>query len=114
MLGKFSAVALISLVSSVLSVTGLMLPFFLPLPGLDWMNRADLKLSGIGVAAMFLVQLPLSVLGAGLLLAVSTYSRNQKEAQSYLGPVMIVVSVSAMLSMFLKANSTGCWRWYRS
>nr|CAA9236354.1 hypothetical protein AVDCRST_MAG63-1210 [uncultured Armatimonadetes bacterium] len=104
--GKFLAVAAVSLVSSFLSIVGLLIPFYLPIPGLDWMAKADLKLSATAIAVMLFVQLPLAVLGAGLLLAISTFSRNQKEAQTYLSPVLIVVTVAAMLSMFLKAESS--------
>jgi sodium transport system permease protein len=83
-MGKFLAVAWVSLVNSVLSVTGIMIPFFVRIPGLDWMAASDLKLGAWSVIVLFLVQLPLAVLGAGTLLAISTYARNQKEAQSYL------------------------------
>ncbi len=45
-------------------------------------------------------------MGAGVLLAISTFARNQKEAQTYLSPVLVVVTVCAMMSMFLKADSS--------
>lgn len=103
-LGKFLAVASVSLVSSQLSVVGLLWPFLIRVPGLEWMTGAGLKLGGLSILLLLLVQVPLAVLGAGLLLAVSTYARNQKEAQSYLGPVMLVATVCAMLSMLLRAE----------
>mgnify|MGYP003349801162 CR=1 FL=1 len=49
--------------------------------------------------------MPLAVLFAGVLLAISTYSRNQKEAQTYLGPVMILVIIPSMMSMFVKSDA---------
>lgn len=103
-LGKFLAVATVSLVSSQLSVVGLLWPFLVPLPGLEWLTGAGLQLGVGSVVLMLLVQVPLAVLGAGLLLAVSTYARNQKEAQSYLGPVMVVATVCAMLSMLIRVE----------
>lgn len=104
-MGKFLAVATVALVSSQLSVVGLLAPFFLHVPGLDWLTRSNLKLEPAGIALMLLVQLPLAVLGAGLLMAISTFARNQKEAQSYLGPVMIMATVAAMLSMLLRVEA---------
>jgi sodium transport system permease protein len=104
-MGKFLACAAVSLVSSFLSIVGLMLPFYLPLQAFEWLARGGLTLTPMTVFVMLIVQLPLAVLGAGLLLAISTFSRNQKEAQTYLGPVFLLVTVAAMLSMFVKAES---------
>lgn len=105
-LGKFFAVAGVSLVSSLLSVVGIILPFYVPLPAFAWLARDGLALGPAAISAMLLVQLPLAVLGAGLLLAISTFARNQKEAQGYLGPVFLTVTVAAMMSMFLPAESS--------
>jgi sodium transport system permease protein len=104
-LGKFLAVAGVSLVSSFLSVVGIMLPFYLPLKAFEWLTHGGLTLTPMAVFVMLIVQFPLAVLGAGLLLAISTFSRNQKEAQTYLGPVFLLVTVAAMLSMFIKAEA---------
>lgn len=106
-MGKFLAVAGVCLVSSFLSVVGLMLPFVVPLAAFDWMAQGGggLKLSAGAVVVMLLVQLPLAVLGAGVLLVISTFARNQKEAQTYLGPVLIAVSVAAMLSLLLRSEA---------
>jgi len=104
-LGKFLAVTCVGLVSSLLTLTGIVAPFFLPIPSLAWLAESDLRLSLVGISAMLLMQIPLAVLGSGLLLTISTWARNQKEAQSYLGPVMLVVSVLAMLSTLLPAEA---------
>jgi sodium transport system permease protein len=106
-IGKFLTVAAVCLVSSCLSVVGLMLPFVLPIKAFEWLSQGGLHLSAASVAAILLVQLPLAVLFAGLLLALSTFARNQKEAQTYIGPMMLLVIVPAMLSMMMK--SEGSW-----
>jgi len=54
---------------------------------------------------MFLVLVPLSVFGAGVLLAVSTIARNQKEAQTWLTPVMLVGSLGGILSLVLPPDA---------
>jgi sodium transport system permease protein len=105
-IGKFMAVATVCLVSSFLSVVGLMLPFVLPIKAFAWLAKGGLHLSAASVTAILLVQLPLAILFAGLLLALSTFARNQREAQTYIGPLMLVVVVPAMLSMMLKSEAS--------
>ncbi len=105
-LGKYFAVATVCMTSSLLSVVGLLIPFYSHLPVYNWLTRGGgLTLSPISILSILFVQLPLAVLFAGALLALSTYARNQKEAQTYLGPVMILVMVPSMMSMMVKADS---------
>jgi sodium transport system permease protein len=109
--GKFAAVVAATLLSSVLSLVGLIGRVTLggPMLGMDEGADGGLKLSGLAMAAMFLVQVPLAVMGAGLLLMVSTFARNQKEASTYLMPLMMFSSIAAMMTMFLKASSPLWW-----
>ena len=108
-LGKFLAVSAVSLLSSMLSLVGLIWPFYIRLPMFDWMTKSGLSLGPAAVIAVLVVQIPLAILGAGLLLTVSTYARNQKEAQTYLAPVIIVVTLLAMMTMFLKVDTPMYW-----
>jgi sodium transport system permease protein len=91
-------------VGSLLSIAGLMIPFFSGLKVYAWLVRGGMQLNPLGIGVTLLIQIPLSVLFAGLLIAISTFSRNQKEAQSYLGPLLIAIIVPAMMSMFLGAE----------
>lgn len=108
-LGKFMAVASVSLVSCLLSLAGFVWPFYVKLPFFSWMTKEGLSLHPISVLAMLLVQIPLAVLGAGILLTISTFARNQKEAQTYLAPILLIVTVLAMTTMFLKAETPLFW-----
>jgi sodium transport system permease protein len=55
----------------------------------------------IGNFALILVaMLPLVTLFAAVLLSISTFSRNIKEAQSYQMPLMLLGMMAAMISMF--------------
>ena len=108
-LGKFLAVASVSLVSCVLSLAGFVWPFYVKLPFFSWMTKEGLSLHPASVLAILLVQVPLAVLGAGILLTISTFARNQKEAQTYLAPVLLIVTVLAMTTMFLKAETPLFW-----
>ncbi len=100
-LGKFAATAVLAALSGGLSLVGVLWPFLVPLPLFKTMTEGGLRMSPTAVTAMGLVLLPMSVFGAGVLLAVSTISRNQKEAQTYLTPVLLVASVLAMLSLVM-------------
>ncbi len=52
-----------------------------------------------------LVQIPLAVLFAGILMAVSTFARNQKEAQTYQGPLLMAVLLPAMMSTMIGTDA---------
>ena len=104
-LGKFGAVVIVCLVSSVLSLVGLVIPFVSGLKVFGWLTQGGVQFSPTAMLAVLLVMLPLSVLFAGLLLAVSTFARNQKEAQTYLGSLFPVVLVPAVLGMVLGGDT---------
>lgn len=99
--GKFVAVVGVCLITSILSVAGLQIAFSLPMKAMKVLAAGGMHLGPEAIGVCLLVMLPLSVLFAGLLLAVSTFARNQKEAQTYLAPMMMVVIVPMMASMFL-------------
>ncbi len=107
--GKFLAVAAVAMLGGMLSVIGFIWPFYVKLPAFEWMVKSGLTLTFTGVAAMFLVLIPLAVMGAGMLLTVSTFARNQREAQSYLAPVMLIATSGAMLSLVLKSEAPLFW-----
>jgi sodium transport system permease protein len=104
-MGKFFSIASASLISSILSVIGLFIGLAMVLPRLDGASNIKFTIGPETMLVIFLVQIPLAVLGAGLLLTISTFARNQKEAQTFLAPVLVCVTVAAMSSMFLKADS---------
>lgn len=108
-IGKFSAVVAATLLSSVLSLVGLIARVSMGFSFTGDAADTALKLTPMAIAGMFLVQLPLAVMGAGALMAVSTFARNQKEAQTYLMPLMMGASVGAMMSMFVRAEAPLYW-----
>ena len=107
--GKFMAVAAIAMLGGVCSVLGFIWPFYAPIPAFSWIAKSGLTLTATGIAAMFLVEIPLAVMGSGILLTVSTFARNQREAQSYLAPVMLIATMGAMMSLVLKSEAPLFW-----
>jgi sodium transport system permease protein len=60
---------------------------------------------GPGVAArVFLVTLPFALIGAGLLTVVASFTRSYKEAQSWLGVVMLVPTVPIAIASVLSVQ----------
>lgn len=100
-IGKFLAVCAVCLVSSMLAVVGLVVPFFSGLKPYEWLAKGGVSLDPVAVIITLAMQIPLAVLFAGILLTLSTFARNQKEAQTYLGPLFLVVLVPAMMTMFV-------------
>jgi sodium transport system permease protein len=62
-------------------------------------NVAALSLSPGAIVLTFLLVVPLAILIGGLLLAISSFARSLKEAQSYQLPAMFVIFVPALMSM---------------
>ncbi len=104
-LGKFGAVVGVCLISSVLAIIGFMLPFISHLKVFDFLTQGNIHLQPMAIGVILLVLLPLSVLFAGLLLAVSTFARNQKEAQTYLGMLFPLIAIPSVLSMVIGDNA---------
>jgi len=51
------------------------------------------------MAALFVLVLPMAILFSAALVAISTFAKSYKEAQSYLGPLMFMVILPAIVSM---------------
>ena len=98
--GKFAAVVCVCLISAAMTVCGLVIPFVSHLKMYDWLAAGGLKLEPVSVLVIALSIIPMALLFAGVLLGVSTFSRNQKEAQSYLGTLLPLIGLPAMASLF--------------
>lgn len=98
--GKFLLVLLISVTTTALSIASFALTV---LAGANVVGRLNLNIvlavSGKSIAAVFLMILPLAILFSAALMAIALYARSYREAQSYLGPLYIVVILPAVFSM---------------
>lgn len=103
-IGKFGAVVGVCLVSSVLAIVGLAVPFYSGLKAYSWLAKGGLTLGPFALPVVLLALIPISVLFAGALLAVSTFARNQKEAQTYLITLMPLVMLPAIASMAIGSD----------
>ena len=98
--GKFLLVLTASLVTAILSLTSFGISTKLAPTYLKEMTRGYGFTIGLkAVVAVGLMVLPMAILFAAGLLAMAVFARNYKEAQSYMGPLMIVVIQPAVISM---------------
>jgi sodium transport system permease protein len=103
--GKFSAVVAVCMLSGILTVAGLAITFMSRAKAFAWLSQGGMNLSPSAIGVILLVMLPLSILFAGLLLAISTFARNQKEAQTYLAPLFMIIMLPAMASMIMTSDT---------
>lgn len=100
-IGKFLALCTASLLGSISSVVGLFVATELHLPGADTMFAGGLGLTPKCVAVILISVVPLLALFSGLLLAVSSFARNVREAQTYLSMLYLVVIMPAVFSQVI-------------
>jgi sodium transport system permease protein len=100
-LGKFLALATICLLSAMSSLIGLALVAKLHLPGTEEIMKNGLGVSPMAFLITLIVLLPLVSLFASILIAISSFARNPREAQTYLSLCSFVVIMPAMFSQFL-------------
>jgi sodium transport system permease protein len=104
--GKFCAVACVCLTSGLLSVVGLIIPLSLHAGGylFGGANLGGLSFSVGSALLIALAQIPLALLFSGLLVAISSFSRNPKEASTYQGPLIMLILIPAMGTMFASTD----------
>jgi sodium transport system permease protein len=56
-------------------------------------------LSPLGIVGVFILVFPLAVTFAAGQLAIASYARNYREAQTYISPLMMVVILPAMVAL---------------
>jgi sodium transport system permease protein len=110
-LGKFLALSLVSILSSFSSLVGLIIVAILKPPGTDVMFEGGFGVTPLAAAVIILIMLPLVALFCSVLIAVSSYARNSREAQTYLTLVSFVVIMPAIFSQFIGLLDVGSAFW---
>ena len=60
---------------------------------------------------IFLMLVPVVAIFAAVLLSISIYAKSFKEAQSYMGPMSILVVIPIMLALLPGVELKGAWAW---
>jgi len=111
LLGKVAATFTFMLASLALSLVGFAIALkFVPLDELGMSSGFN---AGTAVAA-FLLLVPFALLGAFLLTAVASFTRSYKEAQTWLGLLLLVPTLPVALATLLNVRPTQALMWVPS
>lgn len=110
-LGKVLALAVVCFLSSFSCVVGLLLASVLKLPGSEEMFKNGFGVTPIAAGTIILLQLPMVAMFASILIAISSYARNPREAQTYLALVNFVVILPAVFSQVIGLTDLGSKLW---
>ncbi len=103
--GKLLTILVISLIASCCALTGILVPISLGVEHFKGMIGDMISFNFVSVFWMMLIVIPLALFTSSILLVISSFSRNQKEAQTYIFPFFSIVILPAMLSSILGAES---------
>ena len=110
-LGKFYALSVVCLLSSVSSIVGLGLYAVLRPPGSAELLKGGLGLDPATIGIVLLLLLPMVALFAGLLIAVSSFAKNTREASTHLSVLSFLVIMPAIFIQFLGLTDLGKQLW---
>lgn len=104
--GKYLTVVVVCLMAAVFAMLGMLIAFALPTSSRVFMEQASrFGISASAVGILFITLLPLTVFYSAILIIISTFARNQKEAQTYLIPLSSLIVLPAVASMFVRTES---------
>jgi len=98
-LGKYLTIITFSLATVLLNLFSMYFSMKNVL-GQSGLDTSSINIPVSNFALIFIAMLPLITMFAAILLSISTYSRNMKEANTYLSPLMIVAMMMALISTF--------------
>jgi sodium transport system permease protein len=98
-LGKFLLVLTTSMTTTIIALFSNAMVAFFAARQMSKGGALPFDLSSAGLAGMFLMVLPLAITFAATLLAISSFARTYREAQTYVSPLMMVVVLPAMAAL---------------
>lgn len=112
-LGKFFTIAFAGAMTALITVTSMALWGIILSRGMAIQFVADFmgQIGVVDFVLMFLMLVPVVAMFAAVLLSISIYARSFKEAQSYMGPMVILVIVPVMLALLPGVELKGGWAW---
>ncbi|HEY5623947.1 MAG TPA: ABC transporter permease [Gammaproteobacteria bacterium] len=103
MLGKLGATIFFMLLSLLLTVTGFAIAVqFAPLEALGMSSSLD----AVMALKIVLIVAPITPLGAALMVTVASFTRSYKEAQTYLGLILLVPTLPLIVASVLSVRSS--------
>jgi sodium transport system permease protein len=112
-MGKFLALAVVCFLSSFSAVMGVVIAGSSHLPMYAKLFDKGLGLDAAQLGTTVLVLIPTVAFFASLLLAVSAFAKNTREAQSYMGLISLVVLMPAIFSQIIGLTDLASKWWIR-
>jgi sodium transport system permease protein len=97
--GKFLTIMLTGIISAALSMAGLYYSFTFMGSGIGMTDVLSMHFDTLSLTLAFLLVVPLTLVFAGILLALSVLARSFREAQGYIGPLNMFVILPAFASL---------------
>jgi sodium transport system permease protein len=110
-LGKLFALSVISLMSSLSSLVGLILLATIKPPGTAEMMKSGLGVTPLTAVVIVALMVPMSALFSSALIGVSSFAKNPREAQQYFTQLSFIVLMPAIFSQFIGLTDYGSKRW---
>lgn len=112
-LGKFFTVAFAGLTAALITVTSMAIWGLVLSQGMaiEMVVTFMSSISTIDFVLMFLMLIPVVAIFASVLLSLSVYARSFKEAQSYMGSLVIFVILPIILAALPGVELKGGWAW---
>ena len=112
-LGKFLTIGFAGVVTALLTVTSMAIWGIIVSQGMaiEMVVEFMAAISAIDFVLMFFMLIPVVAIFASVLLSMSIYAKSFKEAQSYMGSLIVLVIVPSMLPMLPGIELKGVWAW---
>ncbi|MFA3789812.1 ABC transporter permease [Aliiglaciecola sp. SL4] len=112
-LGKFLTIALAGLTSALITVSSMALWGLILSQGLaiEFVVAFMSSIGAVDFILMFLMLIPVVAIFASILLSLSIYAKSYKEAQSYMGTLMMLLFIPIFLAMAPGVELKGVWAW---
>ena len=110
-LGKFLSLACVCFLSSVSCLIGMVLASTFNISGSHDMFKDGFGVTPVAAGTIILVLLPLVAFFASVLIAISSYAKNPREAQTYLAIVNFIVIMPAIFSQVIGLTDLGSKLW---
>lgn len=112
-LGKFFTVAFAGITTALITVSSMAIWGTVLSKGMaiEFVATIMASIGFIDFILMFLMLVPVVAIFASILLSLSIYAKSFKEAQSYMGTLVILVIIPIIFAMLPGVELTGGWAW---
>lgn len=112
-LGKFFTVAFAGITTALITVSSMAIWGTVLSQGMaiEFVATFMASIGFIDFILMFLMLVPVVAIFASILLSLSIYAKSFKEAQSYMGTLVILVIIPIIFAMLPGVELTGGWAW---